>query len=195
MAESFINSFEELDLHMCEIIMNADGEDIMRDALSDHLFAESQGLLYMKRQKFGRCQDDGTIYINVKGWEVVGRNESKYGNFAGSINCSKLNSMFAQSTNYLFRDPNKDKHIFTLLTTEKRFVIIDNRENKELIQSLFNLYNEHPIAPYQSYTTPRISKAFIEHPLKVLRSWDIDDNFKFSKVINCIFELLNGTND
>lgn len=195
MAESFINSFEELDLHMCEIIMNADGEDIMRDALSDHLFVESQGFLFMSRRKFGRCQDDGTIYVKEKGWEVVGRNESKFGKFAGSIAGSKINSMFAQSVNYLFRDPDKDKHIFTLLTTEKSFILIKNDENKDLIQDLFKLYKEHPVAPYQSYTTPGIDRAFIEHPLEKIKSWDIDDNFKFSEVVNFIFKLLNGTND
>ena len=191
MASSLINSYEELDLLMQEIIFNADGEDILRDAIATHIFAESLGLLYMKRNKFGRCQDDGTIYINEGGWKPIGRNESKFGKFAGSICGSKVYSMFAQSINYLHRDTDKKSQVFTLLTHENKFYLIKNSDNIELIKGLFDLYDTNNIAPYQSYTTPNIHKVFFNHPLVIYRSWDIDKNFKFSEVINCILHLVN----
>lgn len=192
MANSLINSFEELDLLIKERLLDSNSEDILRDAIATFLFTESGATLYMERKKFGQCQDDGTIFINTEeGWRPIGRNESKFGKFAGSILGSKVNSMFAQSINYLSRDLHKEYQKFTLLTHNKKFYLIKNKDNAELIKSLCALYDEYHIAPYISYTTPNISIAFAENPLKIYRSWDINENFRYSEVINAILTLIN----
>ena len=192
MADSLINSFEELDLLIKERLLDSNSEDILRDAIATFLFTESGATLYMERKKFGQCQDDGTIFINTEeGWCPIRRNESKFGKFAGSILGSKVNSMFAQSVNYLSRDLHKEYQKFTLLTHNKKFYLIKNKDNAELIKSLCALYDEYHIAPYLSYTTPNISIAFAENPLKIYRSWDINENFRYSEVINAILLLIN----
>ena len=192
MADSLVNSFEELDLLIKERLLDSNSEDILRDAIATFLFTESGATLYMERKKFGQCQDDGTIFINTEeGWSPIGRNESKFGKFAGSILGSKVNSMFAQSVNYLSRDLHKEHQKFTLLTHNKKFYLIKNKDNAELIKSLCALYDEYHIAPYISYTTPNISIAFAENPLKIYRSWDINENFRYSEVINAILLLIN----
>ena len=192
MANSLINSFEELDLLIKERLLDSNSEDILRDAIATFLFTESGATLYMERKKFGQCQDDGTIFINTEeGWCPIGRNESKFGKFAGSILGSKVNSMFAQSVNYLSRDLHQEHQKFTLLTHNKKFYLIKNKDNAELIKSLCALYDEYRIAPYISYTTPNISIAFAENPLKIYRSWDINENFRYSEVIKAILLLIN----
>lgn len=191
MAYGLINGFENIDLLYSEKIINSNGEDIMRDDIASFMFAESGANLHMSRQKFGRCQDDGTIYIrNSGGWVPIGRNESKFNKFAGRINHSGVNSMFAQNTNYLSRDPEKALHKFSLLTHNTMFWLVKHKDNKELINNLLDLYKQYPnIAPYISWSTPRIERLFIDNPLKISRCWNINEDFKLSEVIQAIYEI------
>ena len=187
MSYDLLNNIEELDLHMQEIIMNCTSEDQFRDALDSHLFAESYGRLFMSRRKFmGNCQDDGTIYFsNVP----VGRNESKFKYFAGSINKSKINSMFAQNIAYYNKDPYKELQLFSWLSHPKFIHLIKLSDNIELIADICYVLNNYPkVAPYNAYTIKDLEYAFTKNPLHIYRSWDIDYNFHYSEVIN---ETLN----
>lgn len=187
MSNDFLNKIEDVDLQINEIFLNATCEDNIRDAISETLLFETLGAMRMIRGSYGRNRrDDGVIYY--KGIPV-GRNESKFMNFAGSIYGNKLNAMFAQAIAYYSLDKNRDTHKFIWLSHNEWIVLINIADNKELIQELLNLYTEK-ITPCTAYNTPGIGKIFSRIPLVKHRCWKINNNFKFSEVIEETLKII-----